>query len=58
MDHPERTAWQENETRISKDSIKGFRLLWKLKLNNQTRALTRALHSLTAPLIVRIGLPR
>jgi hypothetical protein len=45
---PQRTAWQKNETRISKESIKGFRLLWKLKLDNQTRAL----HSLTAPLIV------
>jgi len=45
---PQRTAWQKNETRISKQRIKEFRLLWKLKLDNQTRAL----HSLTAPLIV------
>src|SRR5271169_6666722 len=45
---PQRTAWQRNETRIGKQRIKEFRLLWKLKLDNQTRAL----HSLTAPLIV------
>jgi hypothetical protein len=45
---PQRAAWQKNETRISKERMKEFRLLWKLKLDNQTRAL----HSLTAPLIV------
>src|SRR5215831_15804762 len=45
---PQRTAWQKNETRIGKERIGEFRLLWKLKLDNQTRAL----HSLTAPLIV------
>jgi outer membrane protein assembly factor BamB len=44
----QRTAWQKNEKRISKERMNEFRLLWKLKLDNQTRAL----HSLTAPLIV------
>ena len=45
---PQRTAWQRNETRISKERMKEFRLFWKLKLDNQSRAL----HSLTSPLIV------
>jgi outer membrane protein assembly factor BamB len=45
---PQRTAWQKNETRISAKTVSGFQLLWKLKLDNQTRAL----HSLTVPLIV------
>jgi outer membrane protein assembly factor BamB len=45
---PQRTAWQRNEARIGKDRIKEFKLLWKLKLDNETRAL----HSLTTPLIV------
>ena len=38
---PQRTAWQKNETRISKQRIKEFRLLWKLKLDNQTGRCTR-----------------
>jgi outer membrane protein assembly factor BamB len=45
---PQRTGWQKNETRISKERMKEFKLLWKLKLDNETHAL----HSLTAPLIV------
>src|SRR5689334_7047452 len=45
---PQRTGWQKNELRISKERLKEFRFLWKLKLDNQTRAL----HSLTVPLVV------
>src|SRR5262245_24594446 len=45
---PQRSGWQRNEKRISKERMKEFKLLWKLKLDNETRAL----HSLTAPLVV------
>jgi outer membrane protein assembly factor BamB len=45
---PQRTGWQKNETEINKDSVKGLKLLWKLKVDNQTRAL----HSLLQPIVV------
>ena len=45
---PQRTAWQKAETTISKENVKGFQLLWKLKLENEQKAL----HALLGPLIV------
>jgi outer membrane protein assembly factor BamB len=44
----QRTAWQKNETKITRDSVKNFQLLWKLKLDNEPKAL----HSLMAPLVL------
>jgi len=46
----QRTGWQKNETAITKDSVKGLKLLWKLKVDNEPRAL----HSLLAPLVVPV----
>jgi outer membrane protein assembly factor BamB len=43
-----RTAWQKNETRISTDSVKNMKLLWKLQFDNQPRQM----HNLFPPLIV------
>lgn len=45
---PQRTGWQKSETKINKESVKNFQLLWKLKLENQSKAL----HSLMEPLIL------
>jgi outer membrane protein assembly factor BamB len=45
---PQRTAWQKAETSITKESVKGFQPLWKLKFENEQKAL----HSLLGPLIV------
>lgn len=45
---PQRTAWQKNETKITKENVKGLQLLWKLKLDNESKAL----HSLMEPLII------
>lgn len=45
---PQRSGWQKNETKITKESVKGVQLLWKLKLENQPKAL----HSLMEPLII------
>ena len=44
---PQRTAWQRNETILNKDNVKDMKLLWKIKLDNQTRQM----HSLFPPLI-------
>ena len=44
----QRTGWQKYETVINKESVKGFQLLWKLKLENQQRAL----YSIFEPLIM------
>ena len=44
----QRTAWQKNETLITKDSVKNMKLLWKLQLDNQPRQM----HNLFPPLIV------
>ena len=44
----QRTGWQKTETKISRDNLKGFQLLWKLKFDNQPKAL----HSLLGPLIL------
>ena len=45
---PQRTGWQKRETAITKDTVKDLQLLWKLKLENKTKAL----YSLHEPLIV------
>ena len=44
---PQRTAWQRNETILTKDNVKDMRLLWKIKLDNQPRQM----HNLFPPLI-------
>jgi outer membrane protein assembly factor BamB len=45
---PQRTAWQKAETSITKESVKGLQPLWKLKFENEQKAL----HALLGPLIV------
>jgi outer membrane protein assembly factor BamB len=45
---PQRTGWQRNETKITRETVKDLQLLWKLKLDNESKAL----HSLTEPLIL------
>lgn len=45
---PARTSWQRNETLLSPSSVKDMKLLWKVKLDNQTRQM----HNLFAPLII------
>ena len=47
--NPQRTAWQKDEKILGADSVKGMKLLWKLKLDNQPRQM----HSLFPPLIVK-----
>ena len=44
----QRTAWQRNETRITTDSVKNMKLLWKVQLDNQPRQM----HNLFPALIV------
>jgi hypothetical protein len=44
---PQRTAWQRNETILTKDTVKTMKLLWKIKLDNQPRQM----HNLFPPLI-------
>ena len=45
---PQRTGWQKYEPAINPESVKGFQLLWKLKLENEQKAL----YSIFEPLIV------
>ena len=45
---PQRSGWQKNETKINKESVKGFQLLWKLKLENEQKAM----YSIFEPLIM------
>ena len=45
---PQRTGWQRNETKLTPSGLKAVQLLWKLKLENQPKAL----HSLHEPLIL------
>jgi len=45
---PQRTGWQKFEKTITPESVKGFQLLWKLKLENEQKAL----YSIFEPLIV------
>ena len=44
----ERDAWQRDETKLSVDSVKNLRLLWKLKTDNKTMGM----QSFREPLIV------
>src|SRR5262249_49034930 len=44
---PQRTAWQRNETLLTKDTVKAMKLLWKIKLDNQLRQM----HNLFPPLV-------
>ena len=44
----QRTGWQKDETKISKDTLKNLQLLWKIKLETKTRSV----YSLYGPLIV------
>jgi outer membrane protein assembly factor BamB len=44
----QRTAWQKNETRITTESVKNMKLLWKVQLDNQPRQM----HNLFPPLLV------
>lgn len=44
---PQRSGWQKRERYITRDSLKRFKLLWKLKLDNESRGL----NSLTTPVI-------
>ena len=45
---PQRSGWQRVESRITPESVKNFKLLWSLKLENQQKGL----YSLFEPLIV------
>jgi outer membrane protein assembly factor BamB len=45
---PQRTGWQKDEKILTKDSVKGMRALWSIKLDNQVREL----HALFPPLII------
>jgi outer membrane protein assembly factor BamB len=44
---PQRTAWQRNETILTKQNVKDMKLLWKIKLDNEPRQM----HNLFPPLI-------
>src|SRR6266851_5482833 len=46
--NPQRTGWQKNENTITKENVKDFKLLWKLQLDNEQKAL----YSIFEPLIV------
>ena len=41
---PQRTAWQRNETILTKTTVKDMKLLWKVRLDNQPRQM----HSLSS----------
>src|SRR5437762_4157622 len=52
---PQRTAWQRNETILTKDNVKDMKLLWKIQLDNQPRQM----HNLFPPLIAgSVSTPR
>lgn len=44
----ERTGWNRNEKRITKDNVRNLKLLWKLETGNQVRAM----HSLMPVLVI------
>ena len=50
---PQRTAWQRNETILTKDTVKDMKLLWTVKTDNQSRQM----HNLFPPLIPGSGGP-
>ncbi|HEY7305242.1 MAG TPA: PQQ-binding-like beta-propeller repeat protein [Bryobacteraceae bacterium] len=45
---PQRSGWAQDETAITKDSVKTLELRWKLKLDNEPREL----NSLTVPVVI------
>jgi outer membrane protein assembly factor BamB len=45
---PQRTAWQRNETILTKDTVKDMKLLWKVKLDNQPRQMHNLFPALIA----------
>jgi hypothetical protein len=45
---PQRTGWQKDETKISKDSVKNLKLLYSIKLDTKQRSV----YSLYGPLIL------
>ena len=45
---PQRTAWQKNERILNVSNVKGMKLLWKYKTDNEPREM----HALFPPLIV------
>src|SRR5919109_1410579 len=46
--NPQRTGWQPDETKISKDSVQNLKLLWTIKLETKQRSV----YSLYGPLIL------
>jgi glucose dehydrogenase len=44
---PQRTAWQRDETILTKDNINDMKLLWKIQTDNQPRQM----HNLFPPLV-------
>ena len=46
--NPQRTAWQKDEKIFTTANVRNMKLLWKLKLDNESRQM----HSLFPPLIV------
>src|SRR5262245_50640125 len=44
---PQRSAWQRNETILTKETVRNVKLLWKIKLDNEPRQM----HNLFPPLI-------
>ncbi len=44
---PQRTAWQRNETILTRDNVKDMKLLWKVQTDNQPRQM----HNLFPPLV-------
>src|SRR3954463_3312322 len=44
---PQRSGWQKRDSYINKQSLKQFKLLWKLKLEGEAKGL----NSLTSPTI-------
>jgi outer membrane protein assembly factor BamB len=45
---PQRSGWARDETQISRDSLKQFRVLWSLKLPNEAKEL----NNLTPPIAI------
>ncbi|MEO8126223.1 MAG: PQQ-binding-like beta-propeller repeat protein [Bryobacteraceae bacterium] len=50
--NPQRTGWAKDETKITKENVRGMKLQWKAKLDNEFKDL----NSLTVP-VVAINLP-
>jgi outer membrane protein assembly factor BamB len=44
----QRTGWEKNDQKFTKDDVKNFQLLWKMKLDNQQKGV----HSLLPPVIL------